>query len=168
VRFADKKATRSLEPEGRDTPSSMFQGVLHRPAGSAAAELLRYPSRCWSGCIHAAAAYAVDYDYPTRHPCGCPSLQPNWCRAVTAGTSMATTGYESAAPRIGAAHAARLDSPPAPVISPREGTYIGTLIDDLVRKIFRGALSLPPAVANYRWCASLIYTPPRVSALLVP
>ena len=136
VRFADKDSHQIfLEPEGRDTPELYIQRLLHRPAGAAAtgaAAHLPGLEQC-----DVAPAYNVEYDYlPATHLL--PSLQTKRV-ANSAGQFNGTTGYEEAVAQglVAGLTAVRLIRGQEPVHFPREGSYIGTLIDDLVTKDLR-------------------------------
>ncbi len=136
VRFADKERHQLfVEPMGRATEEMYLQGfstslptdvqieMLHSLPGFEAAEIMRY-------------AYAIEYDCadPTQLDA---SLEYKKIRGLFgAGQFNGTSGYEEAAAQglvagINAAH--RVLGREA-LILPRAGSYIGTLIDDLVTK----------------------------------
>ena len=136
VRFADK--TRHfvfLEPEGRDSeevyvnglstslPRDVQERMIRSIVGLEATELTRY-------------GYAVEYD-----------SVPSWQVDATleakpvaglylAGQILGTSGYEEAAAQGLAAgvNAVRSLAGRAPVLFPRERSYMGVLLDDLVTK----------------------------------
>ncbi len=136
VRFADKERHQLfVEPMGEDTDEMYIQGfstslptdvqyqMLHTLPGFAEAEIMRY-------------AYAIEYD------CADPlqmdaSLAFKQIRGLYgAGQFNGTSGYEEAAAQglIAGINAARAVRGKLPIILERSGSYIGTLIDDLVTK----------------------------------
>ncbi len=136
VRFADKERHQLfVEPMGEDTDEMYIQGfstslptdvqyqMLHTLPGFAKAEIMRY-------------AYAIEYD------CADPlqmdaSLAFKSIRGLYgAGQFNGTSGYEEAAAQglIAGINAARAVRGSLPIILERSGSYIGTLIDDLVTK----------------------------------
>jgi len=136
VRFADKaRHFVFLEPEGRDNPEVYVNGLstslprdvqedmIHSVAGLESAVLTRY-------------GYAVEYDsVPPRQVKA--SLETKTTAGLyLAGQILGTSGYEEAAAQGLAAgvNATRsLDGMP-PVVFPRERSYMGVLLDDLVTK----------------------------------
>ena len=136
VRFADKERHQLfLEPLGKDTNELYLQGfstsmpvdvqekMLHSLPGLANAEMLRY-------------AYAIEYDCcdPTQLLA---TLEFRDIKGLYgAGQFNGTSGYEEAAAQgllagINAALAAKGEEP---LLLPRQGSYIGTLVDDLITK----------------------------------
>ena len=136
VRFADKERHQLfLEPIGRDTDELYLQGfstsmppdvqyrMLHSLPGFERAEMLRY-------------AYAIEYDCcdPTQ------LLATLEFRTVSglfgAGQFNGTSGYEEAAAQglLAGINAALKLKGEAPLLLPRTGSYIGTLVDDLITK----------------------------------
>ncbi len=136
VRFSDKERHQLfLEPMGKDTNELYLQGfstsmppdvqevMLHSLQGFERAEMLRY-------------AYAIEYDCcdPTQLA---PTLEFKAIKGLYgAGQFNGTSGYEEAAGQgllagINAALAAKGEPP---LILPRAGSYIGTLVDDLITK----------------------------------
>ncbi len=136
VRFADKERHQLfVEPMGEDTSEMYLQGfstslptdvqidMLHSLDGFENAEIMRY-------------AYAIEYDCadPTQMDA---SLEFKTVKGLYgAGQFNGTSGYEEAAAQglIAGINAARQIKKLDPVILPRSGSYIGTLIDDLVTK----------------------------------
>ena len=136
VRFADKERHQLfVEPLGRDTEEMYIQGfstslptdvqwkMIRSLKGFSHAEIMRY-------------AYAIEYDCadPTQlyaslefkdHP-----------GLYGAGQFNGTSGYEEAAAQglVAGINAARKIKGEEPVTLSRQGSYIGTLIDDLVTK----------------------------------
>ena len=136
VRFADKERHQLfVEPMGADTSEIYLQGfstslptdvqvkMLHSLQGFEKAEIMRY-------------AYAIEYD------CADPlqmdaTLEFKHIKGLFgAGQFNGTSGYEEAAAQglVAGINAARRVNNLPSIILPRSGSYIGTLIDDLVTK----------------------------------
>ncbi|MBQ1229926.1 MAG: tRNA uridine-5-carboxymethylaminomethyl(34) synthesis enzyme MnmG [Clostridia bacterium] len=136
VRFADKERHQLfVEPMGEDTEEMYIQGfstslptdvqiqMLRSLDGFSKAEIMRY-------------AYAIEYD------CADPlqmdaSLEFKTVSGLFgAGQFNGTSGYEEAAAQglVAGINAARRVTGKPPILLPRSGSYIGTLIDDLVTK----------------------------------
>ena len=136
VRFADKERHQLfVEPMGADTSEIYLQGfstslptdvqvkMLHSLSGFENAEIMRY-------------AYAIEYD------CADPlqmdaTLEFKHIKGLFgAGQFNGTSGYEEAAAQglVAGINAARRVKNLPSIILPRSGSYIGTLIDDLVTK----------------------------------
>ena len=136
VRFADKERHQLfVEPMGADTSEIYLQGfstslptdvqvkMLHSLPGFENAEIMRY-------------AYAIEYD------CADPlqmdaTLEFKHIKGLFgAGQFNGTSGYEEAAAQglVAGINAARRVKNLPSIILPRSGSYIGTLIDDLVTK----------------------------------
>ena len=136
VRFADKERHQLfVEPMGADTSEIYLQGfstslptdvqveMLHSLNGFENAEIMRY-------------AYAIEYD------CADPlqmdaTLEFKHIKGLFgAGQFNGTSGYEEAAAQglVAGINAARRVKNLPSIILPRSGSYIGTLIDDLVTK----------------------------------
>ena len=136
VRFADKERHQLfVEPVGADTDEMYIQGfstslptdvqyaMLRSLEGFENAEIMRY-------------AYAIEYDCadPTQMDA---SLEfKNLSGLYGAGQFNGTSGYEEAAAQglVAGINAARAVLGKLPIILERSGSYIGTLIDDLVTK----------------------------------
>ncbi len=136
VRFADKERHQLfLEPIGADTDELYLQGfstsmptdvqyrMLHSLPGFEQAEMLRY-------------AYAIEYDCcdPTQLSA---TLEFKSHKGLYgAGQFNGTSGYEEAAAQglLAGINAARSVKGEEAFILPRTGSYIGTLVDDLITK----------------------------------
>ena len=136
VKFADKDRHQLfLEPEGHDTnevylngfstslPAGMQQDLLRMIPGLEAVRIIR-------------PGYAIEYDYVDPRELG-PDLQ---CRRIAglfhAGQVNGTTGYEEAACQglLAGINAAALVRGRQPIRLRRDESYIGVLIDDLIRQ----------------------------------
>jgi len=136
VRFADKERHQLfVEPMGENNAEMYIQGfstslptdvqyqMLRSLKGFENAEIMRY-------------AYAIEYDCadPTQMDA---SLEFKQIKGLYgAGQFNGTSGYEEAAAQglIAGVNAARAVLGKLPIILERSGSYIGTLIDDLVTK----------------------------------
>ena len=151
-RFKDKDTHHLfIEPEGRNTYEMYLQGfstclpyeiqidMIHTLPGLEKAEVLR-------------PACAVEYDYFPAYQL-LPSLMAKRVPGVfLAGQINGTSGYEEAAAQglIAGINAARYCGDPEPLILPRESSYIGTLIDDLVTKEIHEPYRMLTSRSEYR------------------
>ena len=136
VRFADKERHQVfIEPMGSDTQEIYLQGL----SSSLPEEVQVAMYRTIEGLERVEimrTAYAIEYDCVDPLQLA-PSLE---CKTVPglygAGQFNGTSGYEEAAAQglVAGINAARKVQGKEPVILPRSGSYIGTLIDDLVTK----------------------------------
>ena len=136
VRFADKERHQLfVEPMGEDTEEMYIQGfstslptdvqyqMLRSLKGFEKAEIMRY-------------AYAIEYDCADPTQMDATLEFKNIKGFYGAGQFNGTSGYEEAAAQglVAGINAARSVLGKLPIILERAGSYIGTLIDDLVTK----------------------------------
>lgn len=136
VRFADKERHQLfVEPVGADTEEMYIQGfstslptdvqyqMLHTLNGFQNAEIMRY-------------AYAIEYDCADPLQMDATLEFKEIGGLYGAGQFNGTSGYEEAAAQglVAGINAARAVKGFLPIILERSGSYIGTLIDDLVTK----------------------------------
>lgn len=151
-RFRDKDSHHLfIEPEGRDTYEMYLQGfstclpyeiqieMVHTLPGLEHAEVLR-------------PACAVEYDYFPAY-----QLLPSLMTKVVPGIFLAgqingTSGYEEAAAQglVAGINAARYCGEQEPMVLPRESSYIGTLVDDLVTKEIHEPYRMLTSRSEYR------------------
>jgi tRNA uridine 5-carboxymethylaminomethyl modification enzyme len=136
VKFAEKDRHQLfLEPEGHDTNEVYLNGFSTSLPAAMQQELVRMiPGLSEAGIIR--PGYAIEYDYVDPRELG-PDLQ---CRRLSglfhAGQINGTTGYEEAGCQglVAGINAAAFVNGSLPFRLRREESYIGVLIDDLIKQ----------------------------------
>lgn len=136
VRFADKKRHQLfVEPCGADTKEIYLQGFSSSLPEEVQIEML-HSIRGFEHAVTMRSAYAIEYDCadPTQM---LPTLEfKDYKGLYGAGQFNGSSGYEEAAAQglVAGINAALALLGKEPMVLPRNSSYIGTLIDDLVTK----------------------------------
>lgn len=136
VRFSDKERHQIfLEPESSDTCEFYVQGA----SSSMPAEVQEQIYRSIEGLEHVEImrdAYAIEYDCIDATDLDATLMSKRLAGLFCAGQINGTSGYEEAAAQgiVAGINAERYVHGKAPVVFPRDNSYIGVLVDDITTK----------------------------------
>ena len=151
-RFEDKDRHHLfVEPEGLNTYEIYLQGFSSSMPIDVQMDMLKtLPGLGSVSMIRPACA--VEYDYFPAYQCEASLMSKHLKGLFLAGQINGTSGYEEAAAQglIAGINAARYVDNQEPIILPRESSYIGTLIDDLVTKEIREPYRMLTSRSEYR------------------
>ncbi len=152
VRFAHhERHLLFLEPEGEYTGEYYINGF----STSLPPRIQDRMIRTLPGFEHAVIsryAYAIEYDFIFPDQMERTLRSRRWPNLFTAGQINGTSGYEEAAGQglVAGFNAARLAAGKEPVELPRDASYIGVMIDDLISKEIVEPYRLFTSRAEYR------------------
>ena len=152
MRFTDKDRHHLfIEPEGRSTYETYLQGFSSSmPIDVQMAMIKTLPGL--ENAVMMRPACAVEYDYFPAYQCDASLMSKHISGVFMSGQINGTSGYEEAAAQglIAGINAARFVGNQSPFILPRESSYIGTLIDDLVTKEITEPYRMLTSRSEYR------------------
>lgn len=152
MRFPDKERHQIfVEPLGAETEEMYLQGMSSSLPEDVQLALYR-TIRGFEHIELMRVAYAIEYDC-CDPLCLRPTLETKQVKGLYgAGQFNGTSGYEEAAAQglVAGINAARQVMGKSPVVLPRSGSYIGTLIDDLVTKGVNDPYRMMTSRSEYR------------------
>ena len=151
VRFADKPRQLFIEPCGLDTEEMYLQGL----SSSLPEDVQLAFYRSIKGLEHVQimrCAYAIEYDCVDPLQMDATLEFADFPGLYGAGQFNGSSGYEEAAAQglVAGINAARKIQGKSPVIFDRAGSYIGTLVDDLITKGVTDPYRMMTSRSEYR------------------